>query len=150
MHTIESNGAGPEAFGFLTVESPSDHASIALSAMDGSMPPPAGAAPGTRWPVDPTKKKQVVSFLSGGRAWELIGTVPEGDAVVAVARRVVIEVRLLTQRVGDRQASQDSFALQRVVEVETPDGKAWIAPGWVSRAIAKPRVKAMDEKGRIT
>lgn len=139
---------GIESTALLTVDSPSDHPAIGLKAEK------AQSLQGDKWAEDPTKAKQLVTFIGEDGPVEMKGTVPQDMAVeISAAWRVVVEIEISTTALPAYEAGRKSRTLlavsvRRVVEVwSNPKKCLWKAPGNLQPASGG---KVMDENGRIS
>jgi len=130
MHKLEAVSLAPQAMAVLSIQSVGDAASVVLTVNDAWKPSEDD------WVRDDSKRKQSISYMAEGRTLELVGAVPEPDAVeIAGAWKVVAIVRLALHK----QSGQNRLQVARVVEVWSAPGKClWRAKDWQDGSSKSP------------
>ena len=125
---LESTVKGIECAALLTIESPTENPAVGLRVEN------VRTLQGDAWKEDPTKGKQVVTFVGEDGPVELQGTVDQEKAIeISAAYKVVIETQISTQSLPAFEAGRKSRTLLavsvlRVVEVwATPKKCVWRA-----------------------
>lgn len=145
---LESQVRGIECGALMEIVSPTDTPAIGLKVEE------ARSLVGDEWKVDPSKAKQVCTFHGEDGPVELMGVVPEDQAIeIAGAYKVVVAVEITTTALPTFQAGRKSrtllaLSVRRVVEVWASAKKCtWKA---ADVPLAAPAGKTFDPStGRI-
>ncbi len=147
MIKLESRNSGLSAIAEIRVQSASNDATVRLTAES------VRSQKDGQWVEDPSKRKQVLTFVGENGPVELAGTVDETQAVeIAAAWAVIAEAKLSTEMLATFQAGRKSRSmvavdLVRVVEVWASAEKClWRSP---ERQQTASKGKVIDGTGRI-
>lgn len=118
---LESTVKGIESSALLSIESPTENPAVGLRVE------PVRTLQGDAWKEDPTKGKQIATFVGEDGPVELFGVVDQDKAIeIAAAWKVVVEVQISTQSLPTFEAGRKSRTLLAVSVLRVME--VWAAP----------------------